>query len=309
MKTRFFGSLLLAATTMLVSQAAPALALVNRGELAEPTSTSTYTMGSTTGTKTPTTYTPARASLVQGFTITTDSVVGTATVRYGGSGIVSVRWGDNQRSTYNSSSPMPDGSITPSAGQVVFKHVYDLPDGQPLSTVATASVESGGTIDFESRPVTVTPRFLVSQYQALFTPLNHCDTAVEEYTEWRISQRIDGTTVKTWWQDRDTGVGLTGAETGGVQPDFRPLEGSIVHREMVMADARVDMSYEVTELDEAFDDQAGVKHFEMHPSIAPSSHTLDFAGDDCRAQVKTDTDVRLLKPGLGSAGGPVASQG
>ena len=293
------GGLLLAATTLLTSQAA--LALPPRGEVVGTTATQ-----NAPATWTPTA-SPVRASLVQGFTVTADSVVATATVRYGGSGIVSVRWGDNTRSTFDPSRPqVNDSNTTASPGMVVFKHEYATADGSQFTMIATASVESGGNIDFDSRQVVVTPRFLVSQYQAFFTPLNHCDTSVEEYSEWRIEQKLNGSVVRTWWQDRDTGVGFPGAEIGGVSPDFRALEGSLIHREMVMADAPLVVGYEVTELDEVFDDQAGEKHIDLHPSMQPASITLEFSGDDCRAQVKADTDLRLLKPGYSQ--GPVISQ-
>jgi hypothetical protein len=244
---------------------------------------------------------PTAPSMVRGFTVTTDSVIGTATVRYGEAGsLVTVRWGDGTRSVYDPFSPLPmNGGSAVSPDTVVFKHEY--PAGLPATYIATVTVEKGGRTDLDSRQVIVTPRYLVSQYQAFFAP-SHCDSAVEEYTEWSISQKLNGSTLRTWRMDIKTNT-FPGAEVGGGLRDFRALDGSLLAREMTMADGPLTVSYTVTEIDPVFDDDAGTKSADLHPGIAPANVVLEYSGDDCRAQVKFDTDVRLLRPAAGLGGG------
>src|SRR5688572_19127337 len=94
--------LLVAATAVASFSATPALALM-RAEAVSPTGT--------TITKTPV-IGPLPVDLVKGFTVTTNSVVGTATVNYS-AGIVTVRWGDGTRTTYDPRYPMTyDSNIT-----------------------------------------------------------------------------------------------------------------------------------------------------------------------------------------------------
>ena len=70
-----------------------------------------------------------------------------------------------------------------------------------------------------------------------------------------------------------------------------------------MADVPLTMAYSVTEIDPVFDDDAGTKSAELHPGIAPTNVLLEYSGDDCRAKIAFDTDVRLLRPGANQGGG------
>lgn len=287
---------LLVATTALASFAAPASALMRADSVASTSMTSV---------KSPV-VSPLPVDLVRGFTVTADSVVATATVNYGGSGVVTVRWGDNTRTTYDPRYPLSyDSGITVSPGSVVMKHEYAAGSGQQFTVIATASVDLNGASDFESRQLVVTPRFLVTQFGGFWSPLNHCDTEVETFTEWSINQRINDVLTRHWREDRNTGVDtFPGAEI--FSTDFRRLEGSQVDREMAMGDAPVAVKYDITELDEYFNDQLGSKTLNLHPSMGSGSFSLRFSGDDCQAEIKGDINVRLLKPGLPQ---PVGSVG
>ncbi len=188
---------------------------------------------------------------------------------------------------------------------MAFKHEY--PAGLPATYIATVTTEKGGRTDVESRQVVVTPRYLVSQFQAFFSP-THCDSAVEEWTEWSISQKLNGSTIRNWRMDIKTSS-FPGAEVGDGFREFRALDGSLFAREMTMADGPLTMSYTVTEIDPVFDDDAGTKSAELHPSIAPANVLLEYSGDDCRAKIKFDTDVRLLRPGANQGGGGIGGGG
>ena len=303
MKTRrFFAGLTLAASVLVVMPALPAHALpaTNDGggyEAPEPAPRPPVSRPPTT----PTNPAPTVPRLVAGFTVTTDSVIGTATVRFGEPGsLVTVRWGDGTRSIYDPSSPILTNSgpvIT--SDTVVFKHEY--PAGPQATYIATVTVEKGTRSDLESRQVVVTPRYLVTQFQAFFSP-THCDSAVEEWTEWSISQKLNGSTIRNWRFDVKTNS-FPGASVGDGFADFRALDGSLFGREMTMADAPLTMAYSVTEIDPVFDDDAGTKSAQLHPSIAPTNVLLEYSGDDCRARIRFDTDVRLLRPGANQGGG------
>ncbi|CAN5798258.1 hypothetical protein BH23ACT12_BH23ACT12_15410 [soil metagenome] len=294
MRRTIAAGLLAAATALASLTASPALAFM-RGDVMAP--------AATTATSRPV-VNPLPIDLVQGFTVATNSVVATATVKYSGTGIVTVRWGDGTRTTYDPRFPqMYNSGVTVSSGTVVMKHEYAEGSGHQYTQIATVSVESNGASDFESRQVVVTPRYLVNQYGAFWSPLNHCDTDVETYTEWSINQRVDDLLTRNWREDRNTGLDtFPGAEIFSV--DFRRLEGSQVTREMTMGQAPVAVRYDVTELDEYFNDQAGSRTLELHPSMTAGPVSLRFSGDGCQVEIKADVDSRILKPGLNQ---PVAS--
>lgn len=244
------------------------------------------------------------------FTVTADSVVATSVVTYTGAPVlVTVNWGDNTTSARNPNVMVPPvfGAIQDPAGTVIFKHAYTPPaDGSAFVVAIVAQI--GATQ--EVRALQIVPRFRVIQYQAYFSPLSHCDSFAENYTEWRIQQTVSvngaaGPTT-TWRQDRQTNF-ATGAHLGDFHPDFNPrvLEGSAWSREMTMAEAHAVASYKITELDPIFDDEAGTRTIDLHPSLGSRPVELNFDDDSsCRAKITADVEVSLLKPGLNSNTGP-----
>ena len=253
---------------------------------------------------------------ITGFSVTTDSVVATAVLNYSGTpASVTVRWGDNAESTRNLVSPLPPitNGQTPQdpPGTVTFKHLYNLPVGG--GAFAAAVVGLAGT-DTDTRAVIVTPRFRVTQFQAFFAPRDHCDSFAEEYSEWRIQQalNINGANgpAKTWRQDRKTANGLSGAQLGNGPLDaaLEVLDGSATTIELTMADQHPTIIYNVTELDPVFDDDAGTRRIDLHPSLGSRHVQLDFNDDSsCKAVIAADVDVALLKPGLNNNSAPVAA--
>ena len=252
------------------------------------------------------------AQLFTGLAVTTDSVVATATITYTGNpGTVSVQWGDNTTSARNLNSPLPPvvGATQDPPGTVIFKHAYAAPaDGMSFVVAIVAMVGA----EQQVRAATITPRFRVIQYQAYFSPLSHCDSAAEGYTEWRIQQTMESNgssgATKTWRQDRKTATGWYGAYVD-FQPDFNPrvLEGSQFSQEMTMADAHVLARYKITELDPFFDDEAGTRKIDLHPSLGTRAVDLEFDDDSgCKARITADVEVALLKPGLNTGGGGLA---
>jgi hypothetical protein len=249
---------------------------------------------------------PPASQALTSFTVTTDSVVATANVQYSGSAsLVTVRWGDNTSSSWNPNSPVVTlPQQTP--GNLVFKHEYAIPtpDSAPFTRIATVSLDHNGTTDTDSRVLTVTPRFQVTQYQAYFSYVDHCDSFAESYSEWKIVQSMDGHDVQSWRQDRLTNNGIIPAR------DFQVLAGSQVSRQLTMAsDQHFYVNYHVTELDPIWDDDAGTRSIDLYPGLGTRHVLLRFNDlSDCRAEIKADVDVSLLRPGL-STGGPLATMG
>src|SRR5262249_10091616 len=106
------------------------------------------------------------------------------------------------------------------------------------------------------RTVVIEPRYRVTQGAVLFSPLDHCDSVAEAYTEWTVYRDADNLPDKRWDFDRKT------AERGGVGvvlPDFQPLPDSAVSVEVTAATAKK-ILYRAKEndplLDEYFNPQA-----------------------------------------------------
>jgi hypothetical protein len=95
------------------------------------------------------------------------------------------------------------------------------------------------------RDVATIPRYRVTQYAVEFSPLNHCDSVAEAYTEWRVFRDGGGLPYKDWSFDRHT------ADVGGIGvplPDFQPLPESAVSIATTVASAPT-VSYSAWEED------------------------------------------------------------
>jgi hypothetical protein len=249
---------------------------------------------------------------VRDVVVTTDSVVATVTFGYDGPlGDVSVQWGDGatSRPSGTPTASVPGHPAPTPPGTFVFQHVYAAPsDGSAFTK--RVSVLAGGAVI--RRDITITPRYRVTQFTLFFSPLNHCDTFLEEYTEW-IVRRFDhglnvGPAAKVWEFDRKTHVL---GEVGDLPPDFQPLPDSTVAFDVVAGDAPK-LDYQVIEDDLGNDDLGDYATVDMDPRLGSRSLVFRYRNDgealdsDCRVDIRTDVDVRLLTPGLPA--GPVASR-
>jgi hypothetical protein len=245
--------------------------------------------------------------------VTTDSVVATATIVYDGApGDLSVLWGDGTSSRPSNRPPtasVPGHPAPNTSGTYVLQHRYAEPSDGAAFTRHVSVVVPGATV---GRDITITPRYRVSQYTLFFSPLNHCDTFLEEYTEW-IVLRFDHElptlpAAKRWDFDRKTHVL---GEVGDPPPDFQPLPDSAVSFDVTVANAPK-ISYQVIEADIGNDDLGDTQTIDIQPRLGSRPVVLHFSADgfqggsDCRAEIRADIDVRLLTPGLPA--GPVASQ-
>jgi hypothetical protein len=160
--------------------------------------------------------------------------------------------------------------------------------------------------------VGVTPRYRVSQYTALLSPLNHCDSLAEDYTEWTISRAVQSLVPEQTFEfERQTQAGVG---VGYPLPEFKPLEGSQFSLELTAADTPSVGYYDIYEIDPVFDQGLTSVSIPLNPLLGSRSvskvtqegFTSPLIPDEiCRAEIRADIDVKLLTPGLG---GPVLSQ-
>jgi hypothetical protein len=229
------------------------------------------------------------------FTVTTDSVVATAKVRYSGTARrVTVRWGDGTESRKRPTIPgLPTGP------EDTFQHVYAAPvNGYPFTQFVTASVESlTGAVDVEILSITITPRYEVIQYTARFRPLSNCDSLLFQSTaEFVITQYVAGIVHKTWTFD-DPLASITPS------PVFRRLDGSTFRREFLATDAAFSVQYNVDETDPGEDHDLGAAWTPISIALvsSPVTHhfrTYNFVVPDCDAEIRYDIEMNLLKPNL-----------
>jgi hypothetical protein len=274
---------------------------------AATTGASTDRLGPTpTGTTTP--------RQIESFSVSTDSVVATATLRYNGDpSAATVLWGDG-----TSTSRCPTGQVSSvhpgcidgggAAGTLVFKHRYAAPaNGAPFTVAITGKLGA----DSQTVAIGVTPRYKVTVYDIEFSPLNHCDSSFEEETEWKVGRSVheNGTDVvpsREWNFDLLTNPAIILGDWS--LPDFKALPGSGFSVELKASD-HPELKLSATELDPVlndvlFDTVADINP--LHGSRSIELRTDGIFSKGCRAEYRFDVDVRLLEPGLDR--GPVLSQ-
>jgi hypothetical protein len=217
---------------------------------------------------------------VRSFTVETNSVVATATVQYNGTPpSLIVYWGDN---TVTELTPPP-------ANQVVLRHEYAAPtDGAKFSRVVNATVRG----ETDSRFVTITPLYRITQHEASFANEDNCDPSYESKSEWDITQSVGlgpgSPESKAWYQERPIGT----------LNSFQPLPGSEVIATRA-AGALLSIYYHVSERDPSYDDDAGTRSLYITPdgSVGTDHLSLHFNDDGtCEARINADVEVQLLVP-------------
>jgi len=271
---------------------------------------------------------PTTPRQLESFSVSTDSVVATATLHYNGDpGAATVLWGDGtstSRCPAGQEGPVHSGCLpTPFdsgavAGTLVFKHRYTAPaNGAPFTVAIT------GKLGAESQTIAigVTPRYKVTVSDIEFSPLSHCDTAAESETEWKVTRAVflNGTTVvpdREWNFDHF----LTNPKAvlgdfvppDWALPQFEVLPGSGFSVELKASD-HLDLTVPIRELDPLADDLMLTVGQVINP--LDGSRSVDQVetevGQDpyqfgCRAEYRFDVDARLLEPGLDR--GPVLGQ-
>jgi hypothetical protein len=238
---------------------------------------------------------PDFRALILEFSITTDSVVATATIRT--DSIVRrivVDWGDGKTDVVNTvpghhvpvgppQEPLPPGTYR-------VHHAYAEPeDRKPFDFFVVARVEDAEGVDLRIRKVTLTPRYRVTNFRTSVTLESPCDSIFESSNEFDVTLFVDSAPVKQWRWEPSNNL-FPG-------PLFR-LEGSIVSRELTVADPPLDVALQLIERD---------FHFHETLTVIQSLNALQVSeriersvtpqgGGSCRVFVQWDRDVRLLVP-------------
>lgn len=231
------------------------------------------------------------ANLATNLYVTANSVMAAASVPYNGNpGSVAVGWGDGSWSAGSAG--------TPTTGALLFRHEYTPPtNGSTLSVTVTA-VSGAETV---TRTLTIIPRYLVEKGADNFSPLTHCDSFLEQDTEWHVDQDLYRSinddsppfSSKHWDFDRATGPNVI----DGI-PNFQPLPGSNFSFEMTMSDAPIYVWHHAREIDLLLDEHLYDGAQGIHPSMGNQSMDFqlgEFSGD-CKAEITTYVNVTLLKP-------------
>ena len=213
---------------------------------------------------------PTTPRQIESFSVSTDSVVATATLRYNGDpSAATVLWGDGtstSRCPAGQEGPLHSGCMPDpfdsggAAGTLVLKHRYTAPaNGAPFTVAIT------GKLGAESQTVAigVTPRYKVTVSDIEFSPLSHCDTAVEEDTEWKVSRGVydnNGTVHRA-----EPGMELRPCHQpqrrlgDSALPEFEELPGSGFSVELKASD-HPNLVLHTTELDPVVDDVLVNRH-------------------------------------------------
>jgi hypothetical protein len=215
-------------------------------------------------------------------TVSTYSVTATATVQYASQpGEVTVLWGDGTGTT------LFDSRIP--AGQVVLSHRYALSeDGRAFPVSITARVDARS----ETRVVTVVPRWGFSQTNTKFTALEHCDTGLEDETEFRVDQQV--------WKNGQIYSGMNwrferNIRTAGDHPDAdRTIRLADLYLELTR-DESVTEVFHAVEMDPISDDDAARGEYPLRPWATDfSSVRFVIESDDCDSRIDVEIVMLLL---------------
>jgi hypothetical protein len=258
---------------------------------------------------------------IESFSVSADSVVATATLHYNGDpSAATVLWGDGTSTSrcpageegpiHSGCMPNPFDTGDP-AGIIVLKHRYAAPANGATFTVAITA-----KLGAESQTVAigVTPRYKVTVSDIEFSPLDHCDTPVEQETEWQVSRAVfdqNGSAIvpRREWNFEHFVTNPLEAHIGWL-PQFVVMPGSGFSVQLKASD-HPELALFATELDPVLDDVMQQRYLDLNPLDGTRSVSLQtvegFDPDySCRAEYQFEVDVRVLEPGLD--GGPVNGQ-
>lgn len=233
-----------------------------------------------------------KAALIAECSVATDSVVATATVKSTTTvRRIVVQWGDGAVNTLRNR-PGIEAAIGQQnqlpPGTYKLSHAYEAPeDRKAFDQIVLVRVEDvSGGIDFCFNPITLTPRYRVTQYRMRLNLESRCDSIFENRSEFDIRFFVDQVHVNSWqWQPGQSILPGT--------PFV--LEGSLVSRELTVTDPSVSVHLELTEVDPIWDDHLSawmsLSAYDVSTSVSNVS-----TGDGCKVRYSYDKEVTLIVP-------------
>jgi hypothetical protein len=238
------------------------------------------------------------------FSITTDSVVATATVTPAGPmRKILIAWGDGETSALYSRPGLPTSPaevLTQEddplpAGTYQLSHAYPEPDDRmPAVYYAVLRVHDwDGGEELNIARVEITPRYRCTNWRTRVRLTGPCDFQGESTNEFKITQSVDGIGVHDWdWEPSNNVFG---------ESQSFLLEDSQISRDLTVADGYVAVDFVFRETDLGADD---LLYFS-----APLSATLDSESvsarviqdpnalfGTCDLIVRFDREVTLIVP-------------
>jgi hypothetical protein len=243
---------------------------------------------------------PPQALNIAECSLATDSVVATVTVRLDAPmRRIVVQWGDGAVNTLRKTPEVEAAVGHPDplpAGTYRLSHAYaPSEDRKPFHRfVLIRAEDASGGIDYCVRKITLTPRYRVTNYRTTLTLVSECDSIFEKQSEFLITLSVGGEIVGYWeWKPYESSV------FGSVVLDEQSfvLEGSIVSRELTVADGSVPVRLEIVEGDPVFDETLSIDH---DLSATLDSERVEFtrlASDyECELRFRYDREVTLIVP-------------
>jgi hypothetical protein len=157
--------------------------------------------------------------------------------------------------------------------------------GAAFPMIVTGQVDN----DSDSRFITVTPRWTVTQTGARFRPFEHCDSFAESESEFRVDQKVTKNGLSVLNQRFEKSLHTNNQ----VLPDDTvaiPLAGFTI--ELTMAEANSWENFNSVEMDPISDDNAASNSIRLDPALGSRHETIP--SDDCASQIDLDLDVQLV---------------
>jgi hypothetical protein len=235
---------------------------------------------------------PPRAPNIAECSIVTNSVVATATIRLDGTmRRIIANWGDGTVNTLRYRPGLDamvgqDNQLPP--GTYKLSHAYAAPeDRKPFDHVVLIRVEdASGGVDFCLQQITLTPRYRVIQYRTRLNLESRCDSSFESQSEFDITLYVDQDAIATWrWEPGESVI---------PSAEF-VLEGSLVSRELTVADGTISLHFDIIERDPFFDDHVDI-WTTLSANDVSERVSRETEGDGCTIRYSYDREVTLLVP-------------
>jgi hypothetical protein len=181
------------------------------------------------------------------------------------------------------------------AGTYRLSHAYaPSEDRKPFHKfVLIRTEDESGGIDYCVRKITLTPRYRVTNYRTTLTLVSECDSIFEEQSEFAITLSVGGEIVGYWeWKPYESSV------TNVVLDELSfVLEGSIVSRELTVADSSVPVRLEIVEDDPIYNETFHIYQDLSATLDSGKVEVTDHAEDvSCQVRYRYDREVTLIVP-------------
>jgi hypothetical protein len=175
-----------------------------------------------------------------------------------------------------------------------LSHAYaPSEDRKPFDRFVLIRAEGvSGGIDYCLRKITLTPRYRVTNYRTTLTLVSDCDSVFEDQSEFQITLSVGGEIVGYWeWNPY---------ESVEIEPPFSffVLEGSIVSRELTVADGSIPVHLEIVDVDPVIDENLSIDQLIYATLDSGKVEITASASSDssCKVRYSYDREVTLIVP-------------